>query len=137
MCITEPFDVLARELGAVADHVTMILPWGNLFRSVVAPEHEALQQIAALCLPGATVEIVFSYHDQRDAQFALRSSIPALTEEHVFQVLPLAYQGAGLSITAVEGISHQALAGYETTWARRLAFGRPRRVWRIKATRTA
>ena len=127
--------MLARELGAVADHVTAILPWGSLFRSVVTPETESLQQIAALCLPDASVEIVFSYEEQRDAHFALRSGIPALNEEHIFQVLPFAYQGAGLPITTVERISQEELAAYETTWAKRLAFGRPRRVWRVRAVK--
>ena len=129
--------MLARELGAVADHITVILPWGNLFKCVVGPEAEALQQIAALCWPGAMVEIVFSYDEQRDAHFAVRSGIPPLTQEHIFQVLPLAYESAGLPITTIEGISQEELAGYETTWAKRLAFGRPRKVWRIKAVRKA
>ena len=127
--------MLARELGAVADRITAILPWGSLFRSVVAPEPESLPQIAALCLPGATVEIVFSYDEQRDGHFVLRSGIPALNEDHIFGVLPFAYQNAGLPMTAVEGISQEELAGYETTWAGRLAFGRPRKVWRIRAAR--
>lgn len=137
ICIIEPLDVLAGELGAVADHVTVILPWGSLFRSVVAPEQESLRQIATLCLPDAAVEIVFSNDEQRDAHFIARSGIPALNEHHIFAVLPLAYQGAGLRITTVERISKEELAGYETTWARRLAFGRPRKVWRIKAVRRA
>ena len=71
-------DVLARELSAVADRITVILPWGSLFRSVAGPEPESLHQIAALCLPGATVEIVFSYDEQRDAHSAIRSGIPEL-----------------------------------------------------------
>ena len=68
ICIAEPMDVLAPELGAVADRVTVILPWGSLLRSVAAPDIDSLRHIAGLSVPGAAIEIVFSYDKERDAR---------------------------------------------------------------------
>jgi hypothetical protein len=34
----------------------------------------------------------------------------------------------------VERIAPKELAAYQTTWAKRLAFGRPRKVWRLRAS---
>jgi 16S rRNA (adenine(1408)-N(1))-methyltransferase len=132
MCIAEPLATLATELAAVADRITVILPWGSLFRAVAAPELVSLRHIAHLCFSGANVEIVLSYDEQRDVR--QRASLPAggLEEEHI-ATLPRLYQQAGLQIVAAERFSQRELAGYQTTWAKRLAFGRPRKVWRLRA----
>jgi len=134
ICIAEPLNVLAAELGDVADRVTVILPWGNLLRAVVEPEIESLRDIAYLCVPGAAVEIVFSYDQQQDARKGSSLTSGSLTEEHLATTLPKAYEQAGLRIGEVKKVSQQELAAYETTWAKRLAFGRAREVWRLLAT---
>jgi hypothetical protein len=131
ICIAEPLATLATELTAAADRITMILPWGSLFRAVAAPELVSLRHIAHLCLSGANVEIVLSY-DERDARE--RASLPAggLSEEHI-ATLPGLYQQAGLQIVGADRFLQRELADYQTTWAKRLAFGRPRKVWRLRA----
>ena len=132
ICIAEPLATLATELTAAADRITVILPWGSLFRAVAAPELVSLRHIAQLCLSGANVEIVLSYDEQRDARE--RASLPAggLSEEHI-ATLPGLYQQAGLQIVGADRFSQRELADYQTTWGKRLAFGRPRKVWRLRA----
>lgn len=134
LCIAEPLDVLANQLGAVADRITVILPWGSLLRAVALPEIVSLGNIARLCLPNAAVEIVISY-DQHDAREGAPLGIARLDEQSI-AALQQPYARAGLEITAAESIPHQQLAGYETTWARRLTYGRQRDVWRIRARHT-
>ena len=134
LCIAEPLDVLARELGAVAERITVILPWGSLLRAVAAPELESLRQIAGLCLSNANVEIVFSY-DLHDAREGAPLETGVFDEAHITGTLPRHYAQAGLQIVTVEQIPQRELTTYETTWAKRLAFGRPRKVWRIRATK--
>src|SRR5215470_5134087 len=73
ICIAEPLETLATELGAVADRVTIILPWGSLLRAVAAPELLSLRYIASLCILEASVEIVLSYDEQRDARQGILS----------------------------------------------------------------
>lgn len=116
----------------MADRVTVILPWGSLLRAVGAPELGSLRHIANLCLPDARVEIVLSYDETRDARQVIPLSSGAVDEEHV-AALPRLYQEAGLEVVATDRLSERELADYQTTWAKRLAFGRPRRVWRLRA----
>ena len=132
ICIAEPLDTLATQLSAVADRISVILPWGSLLWAVAAAELVSLRHIFDLCLSGAKVEIVLSYDKDRDAQ--QRTPLPAgeLDEGHI-ATLPCLYQQAGLRIVAVERLSQTELADYQTTWAKRLAFGRPRNVWRLRA----
>jgi len=117
ICIAEPLNVLASEFESVADRITVILPWGKLLRAVAIPEIDSLQHIARLTTCNASVEIVFSY----DAPQVVRANAPHL------------YEQAGLQITSLEKIPQRELVAYETTWAKRLAFGKPREVWRIRA----
>ncbi|HVH86127.1 MAG TPA: hypothetical protein VM912_05340 [Terriglobales bacterium] len=133
ICIAEPLDVLAQELSRVADRVTVVLPWGSLLRAVAAPEIASLRQIANLCLPCASLEIVFSYDPQRDLREGARLGLSLLNDEHITSKLPRLYEEAGLSVASVEEIPLRELAKYETTWAKRLATGRCRDVWRIQA----
>lgn len=136
ICIAEPLDVVSAELRALADRITIILPWGNLLRAVAAPEIDSLRHVAHLCLADATLEIVFSYDEQRDARLGIPLGAAGLDEPHIAGTLPRYYERAGLRIVAAERAPQRELADYETTWAKRLAFGRPRPVWRLRARYT-
>lgn len=131
LCVAEPLHVLARDLGRIADRVSVILPWGSLLSAVAAPEITSLRDIAALCVPGANVEIVFSYDCERDAHASGPSAV--LDERHLEENLKPLYRETCLPILAAARIPQRELAQYETTWAKRLAAGRAREVWRIQA----
>jgi 16S rRNA (adenine(1408)-N(1))-methyltransferase len=132
LCIAEPLDVLTAELGRVADRVSVILPWGSLLRAVACPEIGALRQIASLCLPGARIEIVLSYDAARDARENAPLGVTTLNQQQIAALFP-SYEEVGIPIISAECISPLELAAYQTTWAKRLANGRPRDTWRIRA----
>lgn len=133
LCIAEPFDVLARELGSIADHLTVILPWGSLLRAVAVPEPDSLLQIANLCAPSAKIEIVLSFDPERDGQEGARLGLSHLNHTHITSTLPKLYEQAGLRILSADKFPQQELAKYATTWAMRLATGRSRDTWKIRA----
>ena len=113
----------------------MILPWGSLLQAVVAPQIHALRQIACLCVTRAALEFVFSYDEQDARHDALHGLFGS--DEYAPERLPNLYKEAVLQVASVERISHRELASYQTTWAKRLAFGRPRRIWRLRAIKMA
>jgi len=59
--------------------------------------------------------------------------VSALDERHILTTVPHLYERAGLPIVLVERLPQKELGTYETTWAKRLAFGRSREVWRVRA----
>jgi 16S rRNA (adenine(1408)-N(1))-methyltransferase len=132
ICIGEPLDAVAAELGAVADRLTVICPWGSLLRGVTAPEIVALRYIRSLCRSGATIEIVLSYDAARDARESGPIGTTVLDEER-FHRVATSYAQASLKVTVVQRIDRADLARYETTWSKRLAFGRSREIWRLNA----
>lgn len=136
ICIAEPFEQLAGELAGAADRVTVILPWGSLLRALVLPEITSLPYLRRLCAPNASLEIVFSYDQKRDARERGPLGGFSLQERHVRDVLRQSYESAGFHVISAERISQHELRLYETTWAKRLAFGRPREIWRLRAVAT-
>ena len=115
--------------------MTVILPWGSLLRAVALPEPASLLQIASLCAPNAKIEIVLSFDPQRDASEGARLGLADLNETHIRSMLLEIYRQVGLEVACVGTIPQQELSEYETTWAKRLAVGSARNVWRIIVTR--
>lgn len=122
---------MSNELGAIADRITIILPWAGLLRAIATPEMQSLRQISNLCLPDASVEIVLSYDERRDATL----DVNFLEKQHI-SALPEFYEQADLRVVGIEALSRRELSTYETTWASRLSARRDRQVWRIRACRT-
>jgi|SRR5579884_234168 len=111
------------------------LPLSDNHAAVTKPDLDSLRQIASLCQPNASIEILFSYESQRDAREIASLGITDLDQEHIMR-LPSVYEQAGLRVLSVETLPQRGLAAYETTWAKRLAFGRLREVWRLRAVRS-
>jgi 16S rRNA (adenine(1408)-N(1))-methyltransferase len=116
----------------VADQLTVVLPWGSLLAAVARPDVPALAGLRALCRPGAALSVVLSVAD-RDRAEALRLGLPALDAVHVDGPLAGSYAAAGFVIGSVRRLSLDELRRLPSTWARRLAHGEPRPVFRIAA----
>jgi 16S rRNA (adenine(1408)-N(1))-methyltransferase len=136
ICLAEPAETLAYELGAFASRMTVILPWSSLLRTVAMPDVDSLRKLSAVCLSGANFEIAFSYDSGRDARENAPLALASIDEYHV-STLSALYQEAGLNVDGIQRISLDELKEYDTTWAHRLGFGRPREVWRIRGRKAA
>jgi 16S rRNA (adenine(1408)-N(1))-methyltransferase len=106
-------EALPAELAGLAARVTILLPWGSLLRAVLEPDVAILAGIRALCRPGA--------------------SLVAVVGEPVDEAIVPRYRAAGFA-AAIAQLPAADVRDLRTTWAARLAFGRPRRFTQISAT---
>jgi 16S rRNA (adenine(1408)-N(1))-methyltransferase len=118
------------ELRATAAEVTILFPWGSLLRGVLALEDgvDAATGIAALVAPGGIVRALVSIHP-RD-----RLTIPALAAIDRNDIAAR-WACRGLTLTAFEPARSKDIEATGSSWARRLAEGRDRRVWRLELRR--
>jgi 16S rRNA (adenine(1408)-N(1))-methyltransferase len=118
------------ELRAVAAEVTALFPWGSLLRGILALEDasEAACGIAGLLAPRAMLRALVSI-DPRD-----RLAIPALDGDDAGE-LATRWTRHGLTLTALEPAGLDEIASSGSSWARRLAAGRDRPVWRLDLRR--
>ena len=112
MFVRASVEALPEELAGLAARVTILLPWGSLLRALAEPDPAVLAGVRGLCRAGASLEVVMSVDGLGD-------------------VLP-GYRDAGFA-AAIAPLPIAEVRRLGTTWASRLAFGRPRSFWRISA----
>jgi 16S rRNA (adenine(1408)-N(1))-methyltransferase len=118
------------ELCALAAEVTILFPWGSLLRGALALDDglEAAAGIAGLVGPGGLVQTLVSI-DPRD-----RLLLPTLaTADRAGLAARWAFHG--LTLTRFEPAEPGEIDASGSSWARRLAAGRERRVWRVELGR--
>ncbi|HET8643873.1 MAG TPA: class I SAM-dependent methyltransferase [Vicinamibacteria bacterium] len=124
---------LPPELGGIADRVTVILPWGSLLAGVACARPAVLHGIRRLCQPGAALTMVLGVDPARDQAEAARLGVPALDAAYLAGPLAAAYASHGFAVDSVRPLAREELARWPSTWARRLAHGRPRTVFEVRA----
>jgi 16S rRNA (adenine(1408)-N(1))-methyltransferase len=105
-----PFD-----LDGIATHITINFPWGSLLEGLLTGEATLLHGLAALCRPGARLDVRLNGGALAAAGWTLEAGaaqIRWLMCRHGFALDALAVLGPG------------ELRRIPTTWAKRLAFGR-------------
>jgi 16S rRNA (adenine(1408)-N(1))-methyltransferase len=114
-------------LAALADRLTVLLPWGTLLRAVGLPDPDGLARLAAICRKGAEVRIVFGYGRMTDPK-ALALDLPSLEDPRALSYLEHAYGRAGFAVVA-RHLPVAEVATLPTTWAKKLAYSGNRRVF--------
>jgi 16S rRNA (adenine(1408)-N(1))-methyltransferase len=126
MFVRAAVEALPDELAGLATRLTVLLPWGSLLSAVATPQPTMLQGLRALCVPGASLAVVMGYDADSDS---ITTLAPLSRERLEAAVLP-AYRSAGFDAEAAPATIAEVRA-LGTTWASRLAFGRPRPFWRL------
>ena len=118
------------ELIGLATEVSILLPWGSLLRGALALDDacDASAGIAALVTPGGAVRMLLSI-DPRD-----RLALPAL-EDIAPDELAARWRPHGLTVSNHEPADPAAVEASGSSWGRRLAAGRDRRIWRLDLRR--
>jgi 16S rRNA (adenine(1408)-N(1))-methyltransferase len=119
-----------QELCALAAEVTILFPWGSLLRGALALDDglEAAAGIAGLVAPSGVVRALVSI-DPRDLL-----AIPVITAADRAG-LAARWACHGLTLTRFEPARIGEIDASGSSWARRLAAGRERRVWRLELRR--
>jgi 16S rRNA (adenine(1408)-N(1))-methyltransferase len=112
---------LPRELDAMASKITVNFPWGTLLTGLLDREPMLLDRLLAIARPGAALEIRLNAEALTEAGYTLKSGgarVRQALDDGGFEVV-----GDLLWLDARE------LRRCQTTWAKRLAYGRdPRAV---------
>jgi 16S rRNA (adenine(1408)-N(1))-methyltransferase len=116
-------EALPPELEGIADRLTVVLPWGSLLAAVALPSVQVLRGLRRICQPGALVTVVLGSDPSRDQAELRRLGLPPLEVDDLAARITPGYEEAGLRIERVRAMSAEEVAGFPTTWVRRLAFG--------------
>jgi len=131
--VLAPAEAMPPELAGAATRITIFLPWGSLLRAVVLSEPRFVQSIKTLAAPGGVVEMLLCYSDKYEPAMMRQLELPALTAEHVGQVMAPAWRESGIEIAGVRELGNDDLRQAPLGWGRLLARRRPRQFYLVLA----
>jgi 16S rRNA (adenine(1408)-N(1))-methyltransferase len=106
---------LPPELAGLADAITINFPWGTLLMGLLAEDSPLLAQLARMARPGATLEVRLNGGALAEAGWTLGAG-----SQQVRRLAGL----AGFRLATAHELVADDLRAFQSTWARRLAFGR-------------
>ncbi|HEX5096814.1 MAG TPA: class I SAM-dependent methyltransferase [Acidimicrobiia bacterium] len=122
--VRSAIEALPQVLHHVADLVFVQLPWGRLLEGIVLGDAAVVGGIAALCRPGARVEVNLNNEIWLDSTPERFADLPLPTPEYVDRVIAPAFATAGIDLGPARMLGAEQAKALPTTWAKRLGHSR-------------
>ena len=118
----------------IADKVSIILPWGSLLGQVVNPTKEAVNKITALLKASGELELILGYSPELEPSESDRLELPELSREYIENVVVRAFitLPGTMKLDKMELFPKEKLTDIGSSWAKKLAFGKVRQIYKIK-----
>lgn len=129
-------EAMPEELKSIADCVTVLFPWGSLLEGIIKPNVKMLEAICGIAKSGAQFEFITTYSDSCEATTIDRRELPELSLEYFNGEYRGTLSKSGFEIVQIELLGNDYVKGFDSKWAKRLAFGRKRDFYRITGTIT-
>ena len=121
------------ELAGTADRITVILPWGSLRDGIAKADFLVLSNLRKLGKPGSAFEVIVGYDERSEPVEMQKRSLPALSYEYFSAIAPV-YRNVGIEIHGIDVVSSCELKKMESDWAKKLAYGGSRTMYRLNCT---
>jgi len=128
-------EMLPNELSGKVDELTIILPWGTLLQNIVLPSEEICKTLGGLLKTGGEIEIVLGYHQDLEPAEVGRLELPDLSTSYVEHNIVPAFKKSGFELVSLEKLEKRSLKKLETTWSKKLSFGKMREIFKLTLTK--
>jgi 16S rRNA (adenine(1408)-N(1))-methyltransferase len=115
---------LPGELGGMASKVTINFPWGTLLAGLLDGEPMLLEGLLAIARPGATLEVRLNGGALAESGYTLEDGSARVRR---------ALQEGGFYVGDLLWLGARELRQCNTSWAKRLAYGRDPRAVHLRA----
>jgi len=129
-------EVLPPEFNGTISKLHINFPWGTLLKSISAPKINEVIKLKSLLTPTGEMEIILGYSQEFEPGETQRLELPEITEEHIEKVIFPIFKQAGFNNIVFQALDKQSLVQIQTTWSKKLAFGKDRQVFKIQAKLT-
>lgn len=125
---------LPDDFSEIADVLTIILPWGSLLGGIVRGETVIIGKVAGIIKRGGEISIVLGYSAELEPSESERLELPELTPEYVENTIAKAFSARITNINGIEILdySNDKLGNIGSNWAKKLTFGRDRKLYSLK-----
>lgn len=127
---------LPDELNSIADKIFIILPWGSLLEAIVRPTKESVENLVSMLKKEGDIEILFGYHKESEPGETERLDLPEINEKLIEEeIYPVFSAFGNFSMEVFERLEKEDLKNIETTWGKKLTFGKDRPIFLINFRR--
>ena len=124
-------EILPVEFPSIANKLYITLPWGSLLKSITKPTKEIVAKIKRIMKIPGSLEITLGYSLEFEPSETERLNLEEIDENLIkTEILPVFLEG-GFLLTKLEKLENKDLKDYETTWSKKLHFGKNRSIYRI------
>ncbi|MBR4766713.1 MAG: 16S rRNA (adenine(1408)-N(1))-methyltransferase NpmA [Clostridia bacterium] len=131
LLVVSTAESLPEELYGTADRVTVLFPWGVLLEGIVKPEGKFINAVKKAAKIGAEFEFITTYSANCEENMMEIRGMPELSLDYFNGEYKDKLLKYGLTVQNVELLDNEFVKGFDSKWARRLAFGRKRDFYRI------
>lgn len=123
-------DNLPKYLIGTVDEVNINFPWGRLLEVVVKAD-TGFSNIVSLLKVSGLLKIIFGYHTDLEPSESSRLELSDISFDYVKNSLSEKYKTFGLYPRSITLLSKSDLKALESSWGKRLAFGRDREIYQL------
>jgi len=121
---------IPTNLFSCIDRIYINLPWGSLLEKIVKAENIHIKNIHSLLKKEGTLETVFGYDPEHEPTEVGRLDLPnIISKEDVEKILSNFREY--FEIIELSRLSKKELGDMDTTWAKKLKFGKDRVIHRL------
>jgi len=128
-------EILPKELENLADKVFVLLPWGTLLQNVVLPSRETIFKFYNLLKNKGELKIIFGYHQKLEPAEIERLELPSLSKNYIESHILPKFLEQGFVLKKLEELTKADLRQLETTWSKKLSFGKMREIFKLTLTK--
>lgn len=113
------------------DKINVNLPWGTLLENVVKPTKGTISKLSRLLKKGGEIDIIFGYTPEFEPSETKRLNLPVIGNELIEGTITPLFESSNLVLKNYRELNKQELKDIETTWAKKLNFGKDRKIYNI------
>ncbi len=121
---------LPPELLSSIDELYINLPWGTLLEKMVKMNELTAQKLSSIIKKDGQMEIIFGYVPEFEPSETERLKLPDITEKENLKKILISF-GKYFEIVELRELNKKDLGNLETTWAKKLKFGKDRKIHKI------
>ncbi|MFH1899403.1 MAG: class I SAM-dependent methyltransferase [Patescibacteria group bacterium] len=129
--VVSSFEMLPSELRETADKIYVSFPWGTLLENIVKPTKGGLDKLLELLKEKGELEIILGYAQELEPSETKRLNLPPIHLGLINDIIVPAFEDRSFHAKEFYEMSKEQLGGVETTWAKKLRFGRDRKIYKL------
>lgn len=127
---------LPDELYSTVDKIFINLPWGTLLEKIVKSNETYIRELSTILKKDGEIEIIFGYLPELEPSETERLSLPLIENESdvlkTFSTFKKTFE-----VIEMKRLLKEDLDKIETTWAKKLKFGKDRFIYKIVLRKVA